>query len=175
MECMNGHKTNEIANFCPICGTTSFRPDVASEQSPSLIDNAAPQAPAKETKGSVGKGAVLITIAVLIAAAVIAIVIANNKNSTQTITPRTTVPVAKATGPSLSYMQHSSLTDFNKRESEHGTESNCAYDPKKWVPGYRFTCFIYDSASNGIGTVVITSTSSATASEYTWNESFSLS
>jgi hypothetical protein len=80
---------------------------------------------------------------------------------------------ASSGGPSVRYMQHKTLVDWNNEESGNsGTESQCAYAPKRWNVGYSFACFIYNGASKGVGTVQVTSTSSGTASSQTWNESF---
>jgi len=174
MECINGHLSVGQVNFCPICGTTSFKD--AETSGTVQAPGAAP--PSVQFTGEsrhpwYRSGAVIVAAAILIAAVIVAVVVATKNTVPPTTVPRTTVPIA--VGPSLSYMQRTTLKDFNKQESASGTQSNCTYDRTKWAPGYKFTCFIYNKADTGIGSVVITSTSSASASEYTWNEQFSLS
>ena len=180
MKCVNGHSIEGAANFCPICGTNSFKDGAFTDQESATAPTTqvpthqAPRPTPEAPKSKNGKGAIVIAVAVVIAAVIIAVVIATKGGTPLAKKPIVATPKVKPTGPSLNYMQHTSLKDFNKQENLSGSTSNCTYDPKKWVPGYRFTCFIYNSNSTGIGTVVITSTSSATANEYTWNEAFSL-
>ena len=167
MNCENGHAVNPGTNFCPICGSSSFTGNADPVRSAEAIESAGPQTQQTHWWRN---GAVLIAAAVILAAVIVAVVLGTKTTASPPST--TTIPIAQ--GPRLSYMQKATLKDFNKQESASGTSSNCAYDPTKWAPSYQFTCFIYNHAGSGLGTVVITSTSSAKAVEYTWNESFSL-
>lgn len=80
---------------------------------------------------------------------------------------------AKFSGPSIGYMRHETLTDFNKAEHRLGTEADCTYIPTKWSPGYTFTCYIYGRKGTGLGSVTVTATDSTSSGETTWNESYS--
>ena len=75
-------------------------------------------------------------------------------------------------GPPVASIQRATLNDFNHAEHLGATTSECTYIPKKWKPGYSFTCYIYSASNAELGTVLVTSTSSATSKDFTFNESF---
>jgi hypothetical protein len=191
MECSNGHKIEGAAKFCPVCGVSLFNaaseptevsdasqveaPRAAATDYSEASQMEAPHAAATEPgKPWFRNGPVVIGIAIVAAAVIIAIGVGASRSSppatTTTTTTTTIAPIPK--GPSVAYMQSTTLSDYNKQEDASGTSSNCTYVPSKWAPGYQFTCFIYNSSNAEIGTVAITSTSSATATQYTWNEAY---
>ena len=124
--------------------------------------------------------AIIIGVIDLVVTAIaVIVVVAAGSNSTSSA-PIDTSPISGGSntpsGPPLSDLQNSVLTDWNKQEPSYpATSVQCGYDPNKWAPGYQFMCFAYNSSNSGVGQIQITSTSSATDQNQTWNESYSTS
>ena len=174
MKCVNGHVTENQVKFCPECGTTSFEPESVGGSTESVrTENPAESSssPMVTTSSSAWyrNGFVIVALAIVVAGAILAVVVATKNTVPPTTTTTTTVPLS---GPTVGYMQSTTLKDFNKQFGTSATQSQCAYSPRKWSPSYSFTCFIYSQSSTGVGTVDVTSTSPVTANQFTWNESF---
>jgi hypothetical protein len=165
MKCVNGHPVKRNSAFCSTCGVNDFGKGVEINSEgqggrfPGVLGNFNPQK------------LLLVAFALVFVIAIVA-VIASSENKKTIAKPHTTTSLS--TGPTVSYMKQTSLSDFNSHENVNAPQSNCTYDPSQWKPGYKFVCYIYDYNNSGIGEVDIVSTSTASASTQTWNESYNL-